>query len=59
MRVAALGTTRRYRSIAVDLDSAEQALAFAEELAQRSGRRVTLRNVDGEVLGIFKGAAKN
>ncbi len=58
-QVEAPDVHRQYRLIAVDLDSVEQARALAKEIADRSGRTVTVSDADGEVLGIFKGAAKN
>jgi hypothetical protein len=45
--------------ITLDLDNAEQALALARRLAERTGRTVTVRDADGEVLGIVRAPARN
>jgi hypothetical protein len=41
----------RFSMVALDLENAEQALAAARTLAERSGRSVTISDVDGNVLG--------
>ena len=45
--------------IALDLDNAEEALALARRLAEQTGRTVTVRDADGEVLDIVQGPAQN
>ncbi|MBR0734852.1 hypothetical protein JQ582_37265 [Bradyrhizobium japonicum] len=43
-----------YTLIALAPDNDKRALVVGEKVAAETGRRVTVRNVDGEVLGIFK-----
>jgi hypothetical protein len=46
-------------TIALDLDDASEALELARKFADETGRTVTVRNEDGETVGIFRGALKN
>jgi hypothetical protein len=45
--------------IALDLDNAEQAIALARLLARQTGRNVTVRDSDGNILDTVQAAAKN
>jgi hypothetical protein len=49
----------RLSMIALDLDHSEQALATAKLLAEQTGRTVTVRDADGEVLGIVRAPSEN
>jgi len=46
-------------TIALDLADADQALAVARQMAEHTGRTVTVRDADGEILDRIKPAAKN
>jgi hypothetical protein len=59
-RVGALGLGAIQLSIiALDLNNASEALELAKKIADETGRAVTVRNDDGEVLGVFRGVLKN
>ena len=45
--------------IALDFKDEEAAVGLARRLAEQTGRTVTVRNADGELLGTFRGAAPN
>lgn len=45
--------------VALDLGNAEEACDVAKRMADATGRTVTVRDAEGEVLGIFPGAKKN
>jgi hypothetical protein len=45
--------------IALDLDHASQALELAKRFSENTGRAVTVRDADGEILGIFRGVVRN
>ena len=45
--------------IALDLVDAEAAFAVAKRIVEQTGRTVTVRDTDGEVLGKFENAKKN
>ncbi|OSI76524.1 hypothetical protein BST63_01820 [Bradyrhizobium canariense] len=45
--------------VALDLENAEEACAVGKRMAETTGRTVTVRNAEGEVLGIFPGANEN
>jgi hypothetical protein len=50
---------REFSMIALDLKDEEAAVGLARRLAEQTGRTVTVRNADGELLGTFRGAAPN
>jgi hypothetical protein len=52
-------TPRKYSMIALDLHDEEEALALAKRLAEQTGRTVTVRDADQDLLGTFKGPTKN
>ena len=39
--------------IAVELDDTKEALALAKRLAEQTGRTITVRDADGEILDTF------
>jgi hypothetical protein len=49
----------RLSMIALELDHAEQALAVARLLAKQTGRAVTVRDADGNILDTVQAATKN
>lgn len=53
------GARRPLSLIALELDSAEEAIELAKKLAQRSGRSITVQTDTGEVLAIVHGAQLN
>ncbi|MCK1337421.1 hypothetical protein IVB38_15630 [Bradyrhizobium sp. 38] len=58
--IAVIGAGATKLSVfALDLENAEEACAVAKRLAEMTGRTVTVRDADGEVLGIFPGAKKS
>jgi hypothetical protein len=51
--------TAQLSMISLDLSSVSEALELAKKLAIKTGRTITVRNADGEILGILRGAAIN
>jgi hypothetical protein len=45
--------------IALDLDNAEEAIALAKLLAKQTGRTVTVRDADGNILETAQAAPKS
>jgi hypothetical protein len=45
--------------VAVDLADAEEALRVARQMAEQTGRTVTVRDADGEILGTIQAQPKN
>jgi hypothetical protein len=42
-------------TVALDLESSSQALELARRFSERTGRTITVRDADGEILGTFGG----
>jgi hypothetical protein len=45
--------------IAVELDNTKEALALAKRLAEQTGRTVTVRDADGQILDTFPAVTRN
>ena len=45
--------------VTLDLADAEEALAVAKRMAEKTGRTVTVRDADGEVLGTISASPKH
>jgi hypothetical protein len=58
--VRALGVgAARLSTIILELNSGSEALGLAKKAAEETERTVTVRNEEGEVLGVFRGVVRN
>jgi len=58
-KIVLAGCDAKLSTVALDLADADQALAVARQMAEHTGRTVTVRDADGEILDRIKPAAKN
>ena len=56
--VAGAGAKQLSR-IAVELDNTKEALAWAKRLAEQTGRTITVRDADGQILDTFPAVTRN
>lgn len=58
-KVIFVGSGATLSMISLDLADAEEALAVARRLAEHTGRNVTVRDADGEILDTIEAVARN
>jgi hypothetical protein len=58
-KILFVGSGVKLSMVALDLADAEEALALARRMAEHTGRTVTVRDADGEILDTIKAAARN
>ena len=58
-KIVLVGSGAKISMVALDLADAEEALALARRMAEQTGRTVTVRDADGEVLGTIAASPKN
>jgi DNA-binding LacI/PurR family transcriptional regulator len=59
-KVVVIGAGAKQRSmIAVDLDDTKEAFALAKRLAEQTGRTITVRDADGQILDTFPAVTRN
>jgi hypothetical protein len=58
-KVVLVGSGAKVSMIALDLDDPDEALAVAEQVAQQTGRTVTIRDAKGEIIAKIRAPIKN
>jgi hypothetical protein len=53
------GMSEPFSTIAFELADEEAALGLGKQISERTGRTVTVRDADGNILGTFQAAPKN
>lgn len=56
---ACANNTREFPMVSLELVDADAALALAGRMSEQTGRTLTVRDADGELLEKFQGATKN
>jgi hypothetical protein len=54
-----VGSGAKPSTVALDLADAEEALVVAKQMAEHTGRTVTVRDAEGEILGRIEAVARN
>ena len=54
-----VGSGAKLSLVTLDLAYAEEALTLAKRMAEHTGRTVTVRDADGELLETFEAVARN
>jgi hypothetical protein len=58
-KVVFIGNGIKLSMITLDLADAEEALALARQMVERTGRSVTVRDANGEILKAIEAAIKH
>ena len=58
-KIVFAGSGAKLSMISLDLAGAEEALALARRMAEHTGRSVTVRDADGEILETIQAHPKN
>lgn len=58
-KIIFVGSGTKLSMITPDLADAEEALTMARRMAEHTGRTVTIRDADGEILDTIEASARN
>ena len=58
-KIIFVGSGTKLSMITLDLADAEEALTMARRMAEHTGRTVTIRDADGEILDTIEASARN
>ena len=58
-KLVVIGSGAKLSMVSFDLADPEEALAMARRMAEQTGRTVTVRDANGEVVGTIQAQPKN